>query len=149
MSETKTKKKKPGNTRIYEVPYILNKYNLTPEAFQELAQELFVGAHIKHVKSTGISSVGLMMIGKEMKARRKDKANALIKREVEAPIVRELIVCGVPPNKNKLWCKCPHTESKVVVNVLRKVHESAKLNQPLICERINDGLFVHPPMVNA
>ena len=148
MSETKTKKK-PGNRKIYEVPYILNKYNLTPTEFQELAQQLFIGKHIQHVKPTGISSVGLMMIGKAIKGRKKTVKAAKDKKEADAPLVRELLTCGKPPNQLRLWCKCPHTDSKVVVIVPKKIHLGYKPNQKLLCEKINDGLFRHPPMANV
>jgi len=148
-TKTKPKKKKAGNTKIYDIAYILGKYNLTPPQFQELAQEVFTGDKIKHVTAKGITSFGLVLIGKAMKKRKTDKAEAVIQKELEAPIVRELITCGQPPNKNKLWCKCPHTGSKVVVNVPRKIHLGYKPGVKLMCEKINDGLFVFPAMANA
>ena len=155
MEKTPEKPKKvtkARNTKIYPVAVVLEKYNLTPQEFQDIAQE--INNFQKYIVGTeGITVVGLMQVGKAVKKlkgavkKKHVEAQEVIKQEeADAPIIRELLTCGQPPNKLKLWCKCPHTDSKVVVNVSRKVHDGYKLNQTLLCEKIADGLFVHPPV---
>lgn len=143
MTKTKEEpKKKPGNNRIYPVEYMLEKYNLTPDAFRELAQDVLKPKHIKGAE--GVTSVGLMMIGKAVKKREKEAIKDTVQAERDAPNVRELMVCGFkPPNKQRLWCvdKSGKEPVKVTVIVSRKKHEGAKKDTMLICERMEEGLF--------
>lgn len=157
-AKKKVAKRTPGNTKIYPVREILEKYNLTPQEFQDMAQ-----ANLKptHMSTKGITSVGLMMIGKAVKklGRSKEKAHkaelARIKdAESDCPKMRELEICAFkPPNHLRLWCidwvkqeNGPPVGQKVTVIVTKKVHEGSKPGAPLLCERIEEGIFRHPPL---
>ena len=156
-TKTETKKKRARNTKIYPVREILEKYNLTPQEFQDLAQEVLKPSHIA---TDGLTNIGVMMIGKAVKklqradtAKAKKKVEKVKEAEAESPNIRNLQVCGFrPPNKLRLWCidnimvDGEKKQEKVVVIVTRKIHEGAKVGAPLLCERIEEGLFRHPPL---
>jgi len=150
VAKKKVAKKKVGNHKIYTVQEVLTKYNLTPDKFQSLAQEVLKPSHIT---DTGITSVGLMIIGKAVKKIVRDDVNAKVEAEANAPIIRDLQICGMkPPNQSRLWCidwitvNGKREGKKVVVNVTNRVHEGAKPGVMIKCEKIDDGLFTHPPL---
>jgi len=153
----KPKASKARNTKIYPVTHVLEKYNITPAQFQEIAQEsLNPQKHIQKAEdgSMGLTIQGLMMIGRTVKKRDRatqavhdDKQDAIKKVEANADLIREIQVCEFkPPNKLKLWGIDPITSTKVIINVPRKIHDGAKKGTMLLCERIDDGLFSHPPL---
>jgi len=166
MSDTKVilkkkvAKRKPGNTKIYPVREILEKYNLTPQEFQEIAQ---ANLKPKHITSTGITLVGLMMVGKAVKKLNKaeekkaeEKAEEIVEAEKESPNIRKLEVGPFkPPNHLRLYCidyitvNGVQERKKVTVIVTRKIHDGAKSGTSLLCERIEEGLFRHPPLERA
>ena len=154
MVAKKVAKKKAGNTRIYSVEYVLNKYGITPQQFQDMAQSL--KNFSKHIRGTEcITLTGLASIGREVKRLAKKKASDLKQAEENAPEIRDLRVCAFkPPNTLKLLCidtivvNGEEKEEKVAVNVSRRNHMGIKCGTTITCERISEGQFVHPPYIH-
>ena len=140
-------KKKAGNHRIYPVEYFLEKYNLTPDAFQALAQANLKPIHIK--AGQGVTFAGLLQIGKAIKKQQRDAVAVVVKAEKDAPVIRDLRVLALkPPNRQKLWCidSVDGVDYKVVVNAERKFVDGVKAETVISCERIEEGLFTYPPL---
>ncbi len=158
MSDTKTKKK-PRNTKIYPVREILEKYNLTPPEFQELAQSVLKPSHMT---SKGLTITGLMMIGKAVKklqkgaeSKHKEAQGKIKDAKADAPDIRYLEVsrCAKPPNKLRLWCIDwvevegePALGERAMVIVTRKIHDGAKAGTSLRCKHLGEDLFLHSPI---
>jgi len=156
---TKVKPKhNPRNTKIYPVTEVLEKCNLTPDEFREIAQG--INNFQNYIKGTeGISHVGYMQVRKVVKKLKlgvKKKADD-DKEKVEqaqelAPDVRMLEVCAFkPPNKLRLYCidevtvdgNNGTTKVKVTVIVTRKIHDGAKSGSSLRCKHLGGDLFRH------
>jgi len=151
-TKKKAAKKKVGNHKIYPVPEIMEKYNLTLDEFQAIGQKaLKPDVHIKKDANgdLGITLQGLMQIGKAIKKRDREAVEKAVMAEESAPTLRELEVCKAkPPNKQKLWAidRVEGAEPmKVVVNAERKFVAAAKPGQIIKGERIEEGLFAHIP----
>jgi len=153
VAKKKVAKKRAGNTKIYTVQEVLDKYNLTPEEFQDLAQS--INGFASHIKGNGITIAGLMSIGKAVKGRVKKATEVKVEAEANAPVIRMLEISHIkPPNNTRLY-GIDHIKDengvvidkvKVVINVKNRFHEGAKGGVWIECEKINDRLFAHPPL---
>lgn len=138
---TKTKPKK-----TWDMVYVQEKYDISPEEAKTLIQAagLVPG---KHLGRGGLYKIGLMEIGKYI------KNNPLTPKEQQpnedGKVFETLYMCGKPPNQLKLWvCRKMDgatTSTKFVCNVPRKVHHGYKPGVAILCEKIDEGLYVHPP----
>jgi len=157
MSDTKVilkKKVAKRPAKIYSVAETLEKYNLTPQEFQEIAQT--IPEFTKQIVPKGITKSGYMMVGKAVKKLNKaivkkveEKVEANRIAEEEAPNIRYLQVCEFkPPNQQKLWCidTIDGVQSKVVVNASPKFVAGVKKGVSIRCERITEGLFAYKPL---
>ena len=140
--------KKARNTKVYPIEYILEKKNLTPNAFTELGERCLTDKHI--IPDEGITHAGYMTLCREIKKNEREAVQEVVQAEKDAPIIRKLRILEFrPPNKSKLYCADEiegQEPSKVVVNAPPKFVEGAKTGVYIECERIADGLFTYPPL---
>jgi len=152
MDDGTPTKKKVGNHKIYPVPEIMEKYNLTLDEFQAIGQKaLKPDVHIKKDANgdLGITLQGLMQIGKAIKKRDREAVEKAVMAEESAPTIRELEICiHKPPNLQKLYAidRVEGLEpKKVVVNADRRFAAGVKAGTIIKAERIAEDLFAHIP----
>ena len=146
-AKPKKKAKKPaGPPKTWNMDYLAKKYDISSEAAQILCKEagLVTG---KHICEEGVYKVGLMELGKHIKHNPIDGQEPM--PDSSGKVIEMLEICGKPPNNLRLYVtrrdKNNQAGAKMVCNVLRRVHEGAKLGVSIECEKIDEGLYVHPP----
>ena len=144
MTETDGKKTR-GQTKTWTVSDVKARHKLTDLQWLEMAKDIPLQPN-KHIIDGKLNKVALMIIGKWLK-------NNPFPEPVEevtedGRVIKELYVCdSKPPNERKLWAFDPSQQhgSKIIVNVNKKVWASHHKGMILMCEKIDDRLYFHPP----
>lgn len=140
-----------GKCKVYDVNYVRGKYKLSlEEAVVLMSKCLIIG---KDIGEDGlIKKIGLIKLGKYVSKNPIKRVGDPIPDVVTGKVIETLFCCGQPPNRRKLWVRrAGHPDlngEKLVCNVTQRVWMSYKPNMPLLCEQIEEGLWVHPPLEN-
>ena len=139
-------KKTRGQAKTWTVSDFRAKHKLTIEQGQQAIQGagLVMGKHIVDGK---LNKVALMLLGKWMK-KNPFPEPVEIKSE-DGKVIKELVVADVkPPNERRLWVfeKGIMHGTKMVCHVQKKVWQSHHKGMILLCEKIGEDLYVHPPI---
>ena len=131
--------------KTWDMEYIGKKYDITSEAAQILCKE--AGLQSKHICDEGVYKVGLMELGKYVKNNPIDSKEPA--PDTSGKVIEMLEICGKPPNKLKLLVtrkdKNNRPGDKMICNVHSRIHAGAKLGVSILCEKIAEGLYIHPP----
>jgi hypothetical protein len=135
-----------GQTKTWTVSDFRAKHKLTIEQGQQAIQGagLVMGKHIVDGK---LNKIALMLLGKWLKANPFPKPIEAITED--GKIIKELVVADSrPPNERRLWVfeKGVEHGTKMVCHVQKKVWASHHKGMILLCEKIDEGLYVHPPI---
>lgn len=141
------KKKTRGQQKTWDMNYVRGKYDLSVEEAQIVAQKCLTPG--KHIKEGRILKIGLIEIGKYIKNNPFPKKEA--PPEDDGRIIETLYTTvKKPPNKRRLWVArmdgSNYTSGKMVCIVSEKVWEGCADKTPLQCEKIDEGLWRHPPL---
>jgi len=140
------KKKTRGQTKTWDMNYVRGKYDLTVIQMQEVAKACLIPG--KHTEGGRIKKIGLIEIGKYI------KNNPFPSREPEPDddgrIIETLYTTvSKPPNKRRLWVARMHGDQyvseKMTCIVSEKIWEGCRDKVALECEKIDEGLWRHPP----
>jgi len=150
-TQTTENLKKRGQTKMWTPSDIRGKYKLTVEQGQQAIQ----GANLKmgkHIIGGKITKVGLMMIGKWLKANPFPEIKKAEPRE-DGRVIQELVVSdSKPPNKRRLWVIDPSQQhgTKMTCHVQERMWNGHHKGMKLTCEKIGeDGdnpLWTSPPL---
>ena len=140
------KKKTRGQQKTWDVNYVRGKYNLNQQQVQEVIKACLKPG--KHLEGGRIKKIGLIEIGKYMKANPLEKPT--VKPNKKGVFVELLhTTVSKPPNRRKLWVYRMEDNGlpseKMLCNVKEQIWENWKPHMPLECERISEGLYVFPP----
>ena len=140
---------KPAVKKTWDMSYLAKKYEITTDEASRLCKDAQL-VEGKHICSEGLYKVGLMELGKYIKHHPIDGQEP--QPDKTGKVIEILEVCGKPANPLKLWVcrKDKHNRiasEKMIVNVHRKIHAGIKLGTQISCEKIAEGLYVHPPFI--
>jgi len=145
QTETNGKKTR-GQTKTWTVSDVKAKHKLTDIQWLEMAQAIPLQPN-KHIINGKLNKVALMIIGKWLKANPFPEPVDTV--DEHGKIIKELYACdSKPPNKLKLWMYDPSVQhgEKIICNVQEKVWQSHHKGMILLCEKIGEGLYTHPPI---